>query len=143
MPINYSKYPPDWKETVERIRKRSGDKCEICGLKNHSFIWSVPFFIREVINNHTARYRLRRVWFRHKGDAIRENGGDEGIKKVKVILTVAHLDHDETNHKVSDDRLLHLCQACHLRYDAQEKFRRILEKSKKRFREIQLNIYGT
>jgi len=46
------------------------------------------------------------------------------IKPVKVILTVAHLDHDETNEYIKDDRLKALCQICHLRYDAKEKYER-------------------
>lgn len=49
-------------------------------------------------------------------------------KQVKVVLTVAHLDHDETNHSVSDDRLAALCQICHLSYDIEEKGRRIASK---------------
>ena len=28
MPVDYSKYPPDWKDIRERILKRSGHKCE-------------------------------------------------------------------------------------------------------------------
>jgi len=52
------------------------------------------------------------------------------IKPVKVVLTIAHLDHDETNHEVSLDRLKALCQLCHCRYDAKEKYRRIIEKNK-------------
>ena len=46
-------------------------------------------------------------------------------KKVKVVLTIAHLDHDETNLSVRDERLKAMCQLCHLRYDAKEKYRRI------------------
>ncbi len=46
----------------------------------------------------------------------------------KVVLTIAHLDHDETNHQVSMDRLAALCQLCHLRYDAKEKYKRIMSK---------------
>lgn len=45
-------------------------------------------------------------------------------KMVKVVLTIAHLDHDETNHEVKDERLMAMCQLCHLRYDAKEKYRR-------------------
>lgn len=45
-------------------------------------------------------------------------------RQVKVVLTVAHLDHDECNHAVQLDRLKALCQLCHLRYDAAEKARR-------------------
>jgi hypothetical protein len=46
-----------------------------------------------------------------------------------VVLTIAHLDHDELNHEVKDERLKALCQHCHLNYDAKEKYRRVLEKS--------------
>lgn len=35
----------------------------------------------------------------------------------KVILTIAHLDHDPENWEVKDERLMALCQACHLNYD--------------------------
>ncbi len=49
-------------------------------------------------------------------------------KIVKIVLTVAHLDHDETNHAVSIERLRALCQQCHLRYDAKEKYRRVMSK---------------
>ena len=41
---------------------------------------------------------------------IKENG-------TKVVLTIAHLDHDKLNHDVSIDRLRALCQKCHLIYD--------------------------
>lgn len=34
----------------------------------------------------------------------------------RVVLTVAHLDHDTTNN--SDENLAALCQRCHLTYDA-------------------------
>lgn len=34
----------------------------------------------------------------------------------RVVLTVAHLDHDTANN--SDDNLRALCQKCHLTYDA-------------------------
>lgn len=35
----------------------------------------------------------------------------------KVVLTIAHLDHDKLNHEVKDERLMALCQACHLALD--------------------------
>ncbi len=42
------------------------------------------------------------------------------IKHIRVILTIAHLDHDAENHDVALDRLKAMCQLCHLRYDKQE-----------------------
>jgi 5-methylcytosine-specific restriction endonuclease McrA len=58
--------------------------------------------------------------------SIKENG-------TKVILTIAHLDHDKENHEVSYDRLAALCQGCHLKYDLprhMEKARKNREKKK-------------
>ena len=46
------------------------------------------------------------------------------LKIIKIVLTIAHLDHDETNWDVKDERLAALCQRCHLRYDKNEKTRR-------------------
>lgn len=112
MPIDYKKYPPNWKEIRERILKRANNKCECCGLENHSEVFSIK--INGVTN-----------WIKKLFDDTL------GFKTVKVVLTIAHLDHDETNQEVTDERLMAMCQLCHLRYDAKEKYRRSLEKSKK------------
>lgn len=45
-----------------------------------------------------------------KNYTIKPNG-------TKVILTIAHLDHDPENWEVQDNRLRALCQGCHLGYD--------------------------
>lgn len=45
-----------------------------------------------------------------------ENHKPHPVTGSKVILTVAHLDHDEQN--CSDENLAALCQKCHLTYDA-------------------------
>lgn len=120
MPIDYKKYPPNWKsEIVPAVIDRAGNCCEECGLQNHSIVFSIKLWVKD----ENGRYKLRRIWFRHEGDAKRETSG-YGIKTVRVVLTVAHLDHDELNHEVSLDRLRALCQICHLRYDAKEKFQR-------------------
>lgn len=110
MPIDYKKYPPDWKEIRERILKRAGNRCECCGLENYSFVWSCK------------NSNKKTMWFLYPNDLFLES------KMVKVVLTIAHLDHDETNHDVKDDRLKAMCQLCHLRYDAEEKKKRRLNK---------------
>jgi len=43
----------------------------------------------------------------------------------KVILTVAHLDHDEENNQFSN--LVSLCQRCHLNYDREDNKKRAAE----------------
>lgn len=122
MPIDYSKYPSVWKkEIVPRILKRAGNKCELCGLENKSTVWAVNIYLR--LQN--GRYGYRRIWVRDIRDAEKiEHLGYGHIKPIRVVLTVAHLDHDETNHNIKDERLKAMCQYCHLNYDAKEKYRR-------------------
>lgn len=96
MPVDWSRYPGNWKAIVARIRDRSRDQCECsgeCGL--HAGKRCVE------INKTKAQFA---------------NG--------KIVLTTAHLDHDTTNNKFDPDdceaegnNLKHMCQRCHLRYD--------------------------
>lgn len=113
MPVCYSKYPPDWKKVIRpRILERAGHKCEFCYRENHSMVWSVKF------KNQAT------VW-RNLDDigSFKVKPGFK-FKQVKVVLTIAHLDHDESNWNVQDERLKALCQLCHLKYDAAEKKKR-------------------
>ena len=68
-------------------------------------------------------------WFANKEDVYKQGLPKEMADfwitiPVKVVLTIAHLDHDETNPNPNLDRLKALCQLCHLQYDAKEKYRR-------------------
>lgn len=72
-------------------------------------------------------------WFETKDElyasGISKTLADFWVERpVRVVLTIAHLDHDECNHDVKLDRLAALCQLCHLRYDAKEKYRRVMNK---------------
>lgn len=125
MPIDLNRYPPNWKkEIVPRILTRANNCCEKCGLKNYQTVYSIKLWVKE--NGH---YKYKTLWFSSENDAKREDYY-ENLKPVKVVLTISHLDHDETNWEVQDDRLQSNCQLCHLRYDAKEKFRRVNFKSK-------------
>ena len=53
----------------------------------------------------------------------------------RVVLTIAHLDHDPTNSE--DCNLLALCQKCHLSYDAADKARRRKERTMTQEEDIQ------
>lgn len=122
MPIDYRKYPPDWKERVKRILERAENKCEKCGLENGSIVYSV-------------RYQGKSKWYETFEEADsqpktietkrnKKTGKVEAIpnpKPVRIVLTIAHLDHDETNWSVADGRLMAMCQKCHLTYDGYEK----------------------
>src|SRR5690554_4684492 len=91
MPIkkeNRNRYPKNWKEIRERIRERADDKCEKCGLPNHSYV-----------NRFT-----RELCLSDEDDVIR------------IVCTVAHLDHTPEN--CDESNLRFLCQKCHNQYDA-------------------------
>jgi hypothetical protein len=125
MPIDYKRYPANWKsEIVPAVLRRAGNCCEECGLKNKQIVFCVKIWIKD-----GARYNLSSIWFSSESDAKRECRTSP-VYPVKVVLTVAHLDHDEENHDVKIDRLKAMCQICHLRYDAKEKYRRSLIKWK-------------
>lgn len=112
MPIDYSKYPPNWLTEIRpRILSRANNCCEECGFENGQIVCSYK-------ENGVT------VWAHTLfADLIPQN-----YKEVKVVLTIAHLDHDEQNQNITDDRLKAMCQLCHLRYDAEEKKKRKLLK---------------
>jgi hypothetical protein len=128
MPIDYSKYPPKWKKEIRpRILQRANNCCEFCGFKNHSTVYSAKL------------YNGKNIWFIKHDDAV-VSAVNSGwnipitypiVRPVRVVLTIAHLDHDETNHEIKDERLAALCQLCHLNYDAKEKYRRVISKNQK------------
>jgi len=127
VPIDYKKYPPDWRsEIVPRILERAENKCERCGLENRQHVFRVPLQIQGL----DARYKRKIIWLCDERDAVRlvESGDVVRYWSTDVVLTIAHLDHDETNWDVKDDRLEAMCQWCHLNYDAKEKYRRSLSK---------------
>ncbi len=125
MPINYANYPPNWLTEIRpRILKRANNKCEFCGVPNY----------KEV---------LRGIWFhkscyQDKEGVIYDAKTSEVLDKnyvgfiditgkkdfIKVVLTIAHLDHDVENWQVKDERLAALCQRCHLNYDRQDNHRK-------------------
>jgi hypothetical protein len=107
MPCDYSKYPTDWKTVIRpAILKRSGDCCENCGVRNHKMIR------RSKINGANYIYI-------EDNDNQTCRGFDIGLynKPIRVVLTIAHLDHDTNNNDHAN--LAALCQRCHLRYDAE------------------------
>lgn len=114
MPIDYKKYPENWfTEIRPRILKRANNCCEVCGLVNGSFV-------------HSFKENGKTIWkYLQTPIEWEEKGKPKGVI---VVLTIAHLDHDEGNLEVKDDRLKAMCQLHHLQYDVEEKKRRKAEK---------------
>lgn len=82
-------YPTDWPVISRRIRhERAQNQCECDGRCG-----------------------------RHGEPCPARNGEAHPVTGSRVILTVAHLDHDPAN--CSEDNLLAMCQRCHLAYDAE------------------------
>ncbi len=111
MPVDYSKYPKNWKELRNKVLDRANHSCEFCGLSNYTIgsrDSSGKFYSEQEIK---AMNKLGR---KHKF-------GTDTPKLFKIVLTTAHLDHDEENQEVKIERLRALCQKCHLNYDQVEK----------------------
>lgn len=101
-PENRAKYPANWSEIRERIRARSSDKCEWCGVNNHAIGY----------REHDGTF----VVIANTGNVNQWPGRVNGHKPIRIVLTVAHIhDHDPAN--CADDNLAHLCQRCHNRHD--------------------------
>ena len=98
MPIDYNEYPPNWKTEIRpRILARANNCCEECGVENHRIIKRYPNGKWEYITTFTSRLKF--------------------YGYTKVILTIAHLNHDKLNWDVKDEHLKALCQRCHLKLD--------------------------
>ena len=132
MPIDKKVYPKNWAEIRARILKRADGKCEICGVAR----WSVGYRAGEFKNMITIIV----------GESYREANELRGRiqqsmnrKIIVVRLTTAHLDHNEWDHTVTDDRLACLCGKCHFNHDRKDNEKRI--KYGKHFKRHQYSIF--
>lgn len=114
MPCDYSKYPSNWKTEIRpAIIERAKNRCEFCSVENYKLIirgtWNgVECYQDEdgfIYNANTSEY----IGGDYLGEVHPTN------KLVKIVLTVAHLDHDVNNNDHSN--LKALCQRCHNRHD--------------------------
>lgn len=123
MVFRAERYPSDWKGIVAGVRARAGERCECrgqcgdahdhgpsvgrsderhrCGAPNGESIVRDP--------------RRPAVWWRLDESPY---SYEARPRTVVVVLTVAHVDHDEANNDPSN--LLALCQRCHLKMDAED-----------------------
>ena len=117
-PENKARYPKDWPAISRAIRDRAGNRCEDCGIENYAlgarrkdghWMKAQP----------TGTDGLRVTWpkpgeWAWCGDGVTE--GTARLKVARIVLTVAHLDHQPENCDPSNLRAW--CQRCHNRYDA-------------------------
>lgn len=114
MPIDYNDYHPKWTLISRLIRKRRAkNRCEWCGLPNGL-----------VIDKETRRYPAPAQWELFHEDLYNPHSDftySALLKRygfTKVVLTVAHIDHDKNNNHFKN--LAALCQKCHLTHDIKE-----------------------
>jgi len=105
-------YPSNWKEIRARILARAQNRCEKCGVPNYAF-----------------RRTNSDVWTEDVMQ-VEVEGACDGTLFSKIVLTIAHLDHDTTHN--GDENLQALCQRCHLRHDAQLHARNAAETRRKK-----------
>lgn len=107
-------YPKNWPtEIVPAIRRRSGNRCELCGVPNGELGGRSPAGIW-----HKARplgEKLLRLEWPKEGEYAPCEGYDQPLRIVRIVLTVMHLNHDPTDNR--PENLKHGCQRCHNRYD--------------------------
>lgn len=133
MPIraeNRIRYPDDWPQISAKVRLDAGNMCEWCGVANGRMIQrgtdrdGVPLYRYADQTAHEDGYDAV------TGRRVPDTGEDtcDWRAPVKVILTVAHLDHKPEN--CDRENLRALCQRCHNAYDAPMRARGIAERKR-------------
>lgn len=106
MPCDYKNYPVNWKTEIRpAILERDNNCCKFCGVENYSFGY----------RDNNGNWVTEKVF-----NGLNSSDGDELFngkfpKRIRIILTIMHLDHDTTNNNY--DNLAAGCQKCHLNYD--------------------------
>lgn len=117
MPIDYRKYHPDWKTKIRpAILARAQNRCEDCKLPNYA-----------------EGYRDETGEFVNVTNGGHDTALKSGRKLFRIVLTVAHLNHDIKDNRPSNLRAL--CQQCHLRLDAKFHQTARIQNNKGRFYE--------
>lgn len=129
-PENKDRYPKEWKAISRRIRERGGNACEKCYAPNGGMI-------RRGVSREGVPVWRECGWSAYEDGASADDGsrvpdtGEDTVdwgRPVRVVLTVAHLDHTPEN--CAPDNLRALCQRCHNVYDAPMRARGIAERKK-------------
>lgn len=101
-PENKKLYPENWKEIREQILKRADNKCEFCGVENYA----------EGYRDKEGQF-IKSVGTQQEADEL------DGEKIIRIILTIAHLDHNPQNNDPNNLRAL--CQKCRNNYDKEHR----------------------
>jgi len=128
--MDRSRYPADWEAISVAIRNRDGNCCRFCGVKNAE---------RGARSPQGNWYSKTEIAEMSDAEFLRVFQGRSIKKLSRIVLTVAHLDHDTTNN--DPENLAALCQRCHLRYDAEQHKKNAAE-TRRRKREMHQLVLG-
>lgn len=101
-PENVKRYPANWEEIRGKILERANHQCETPECRVHNGAWGW--------RDSTGHFHF--VSF-DRGLAVAKEGQR---KLIRIVLTIAHLDHVPENCDPANLRAW--CQRCHNRYDA-------------------------
>lgn len=123
MPISPEKmklYPggsirsPEWLAIRARILQRARGRCEKCRVRNYAL--GGRRADGTFLKAHAKGEKLLRLEYPQPGETW-WCGPRKGVllRIIRIVLTIAHLDFDETNN--ADENLKALCQRCHNLHD--------------------------
>ena len=122
MPIDYKKYPVNWKTEIRpSILKRAENRCEFCKIPNYAVGHRSEDGSFCPVRG--SRLAMGASCYKEAKDYLEwlNEFPDFPIKYFIIVLTIAHLDQNIKNNK--PENLRALCQRCHLKHDAKHKAR--------------------
>jgi hypothetical protein len=114
MPCNYKDYHPKWTLIVRLIKKREGNCCKFCGVANGFIGRRTKYGIRPLSRDGIETDMIKQK----QRNGYSYAGALKALRFTKIVLTVAHLDHNKHNNRFYN--LAALCQRCHLRHDIKQ-----------------------
>jgi len=123
MPIDYKNYPHNWKTQIRPdILARDENRCAFCQVPNGIAVFRGWYNSQEVYQNIEGQ-----IFDADTGNYIADGvvefvtplHGDPNQRAIKIVLTIAHIDHDVSNNDYGN--LKALCQRCHNRHDKEHR----------------------
>ena len=117
MPIDYKLYHPNWKTVIRPdILNRDENCCKFCKVPNGITVCRGKWCDVDAYQDEDGEIFDADNGTYLGDDYVGEVWGGTGKQVIaKIVLTIAHLDHNIDNNNY--DNLAALCQRCHNRYD--------------------------
>jgi hypothetical protein len=115
MPLDYKDYHPKWSLISRLVRyRRAKNICEWCGVQNGEVVKRLNGGAFRKLSS--VEWDMVNCRIKYSNSNMSESLKHHGFSK--IVLTVAHVDHDKTNNDFKN--LAALCQRCHLKHDIKQ-----------------------